>query len=499
MSLETQSQQHTRYTRIRIHDEDDFKKLYPLIMDYIRDPGLASSVKEFVFRSHLRRHELYLRKTNRPEVLRAEENARDISQEHSIAQLVTSLGIEESKKSEWVRILTWMKPELVAAREEALAGDQRSFEVSPFYRHRTTLFAHYAATVLLMICPNIEILKYEEGSRILEDILRRNNYGLLPAAHLQKLRDVTLLPTTDMVLGDERFYVNLDILAMLRLFHRLPVIESVSTDGVGPNNDGGYVGQFPPATSNLKRIRVGHSLYGDDVIGSLIGVPKRLEEFTLTTGGRNSLDGGYPITSAKNIGKALYQHKSSLRKIDIDIDAYLDDREQSDDEQSDDEQSDDEYEDDRDPWYHRDQEISSEPSTTQVQNTREYRTTIGSMHDFESLTHLSIGIRLLLGRQRRFGTMERERKDAPFRLVDALPKSLEYLLIRGYERGMVPRHDMQIDEFLLSRQHCLPSLTELHGIDETIPIALSVESPDENVDDLWKPEISNDDWVEAHS
>lgn len=53
MSLEPQSQQHRRYTRIRVRNDDDIKRLYSLILDYIREPELALSVKEFVFRSHL--------------------------------------------------------------------------------------------------------------------------------------------------------------------------------------------------------------------------------------------------------------------------------------------------------------------------------------------------------------------------------------------------------------------------------------------------------------
>ncbi|KAI0442222.1 hypothetical protein F4803DRAFT_551383 [Xylaria telfairii] len=485
MSLQPQPQQHRRYTRIRVHNNDDTKRLYPLIVDYIREPELASSVKEFVFGSHLPWYETYFRKTDRPEVLRAEENARDVSDEHTISQLVTDLlGLEEPEKSSWVRIITWMKPELVAAREAALAGDERQWEIEPFYRYRNKLFSHHAAALLLLLCPNIETLKYEEGSMIVEDILRLNNYGLLPQTQLKKLRDVTILPTSNITLADGTSYVHLDILAMLRLFHRLPAIESVSTDAVGPNHDGGYVDQFPPATSNLKRIRVGHSMHGTDVIGPLIGVPKRLEEFTLTTGGRCNYD-GYTTRSAKTIGKALYHHKSSLRKIDIDIDEYIG----GDDEEYEEEYEEECEEDHTDEWYDRDMEIS--PGLTRIQSTREYGATIGSMHDFESLTHLSIGIGVLLGD---YSWRVKEDKEAPFRLVDALPASLEYLLIRGYERGKVARYDGQIDELLLLMPDRLPSLKEVHGIDKIIPIGLSIESPDDNYDQLWKPEISDDEW-----
>ncbi|KAI8624557.1 hypothetical protein F5Y19DRAFT_490939 [Xylariaceae sp. FL1651] len=160
-----------------------------------------------------------MRMTRQPVGLRAEENARNIFREHSISQLVTKLGFQGTEKYHWIRILTWMKSKLVAAREKTLAGSGGSWTIRLFYNLRTKIFTHYAAALLLMLCPNIEVLKYREGSRIVEDILRRNNYGLLPAIHLEKLRDVTILPTTDIGLGNTSSYMNLDILA-----HRLPAI-----------------------------------------------------------------------------------------------------------------------------------------------------------------------------------------------------------------------------------------------------------------------------------
>ncbi|KAI0816135.1 hypothetical protein GGR55DRAFT_685794 [Xylaria sp. FL0064] len=435
MSLEPHTEQDKRYTRIRVHTDDDFERLYPLILDYIREPELALSVKEFVFRCHLPYSSFSTTGQTQLDALHAAENSRDISQEHSIFQKVTDLGIEGLERSRWVRALTWMKPDLVATRTGG-------FEVGAVYDHYNKKFAHYAAALLLFLCPNIEVLKYEEGSTVIEDILRRNNYGLLPSQYLQKLRDVTLLPTDNFILGDERFYVNMDILAMLWLFHRLPAIESLSVDAVGAPFDAGYISHFPPATSNLKRIYVGHSMHGTDVIGTLIGVPKRLEEFTFTIGGRASSDGGHALTFAETIGKALYSHKSSIRKLDLDIDEHI---------------------------------IGKEPSYDEDEDEDD------------------IGIKVLLGETSRDSNGE----DAPFRLAEALPKSLEYLLIRGYERGKVARHDAQIDEFLASRRDRFPALKEVHGIDEMIPSAVSILSPDKNYDQLWQPEISDEEWMEA--
>ena len=497
MSFEPQFQQRRRYTRIRVQNEGDIQRLYPLILDYIREPELASSVKEFVFRSHFPLYDSYgcWNNKDRGVALTAAENARDISQEHEILRVLTDLGLEESERLEWARVLTWMKPELVAAREKNLNG---AFgDTKHFYRYRDRLFAHHASTLLLLLCPNIATIKYEDGSAIVEDVLRRNNYGLLPQVHLQNLRDVVLLPTTHTTMGDTRFYIYLDLLSLLRLFHRLPSIESVITDGVGPNYDGWFLPDFPPATSNMKKIHVGHALYGGETIETLIRIPRRLEELTLTTGGRSTIDGGSYLITAKQIGQALSMHKESLRKIDIDLDDYITTSGRS---------FDDDYdyveEEGRDEWYLRDEEISMAPLVT---DTWKYGESIGSMHDFESLTHLSIGIKSLLGADfpgqhshdppYRLGG--EKNYEPPFRLAEALPKSLEYLLIRGYERGYVKEYDSQIDELLLNIETCLPLLKELHGVHEYIPNAVAVDNYED--DELWKPEVSNGEWEEEMS
>ncbi|KAJ3563207.1 hypothetical protein NPX13_g8282 [Xylaria arbuscula] len=482
--FEPQFRQQSRYTRIRVQNQDDINRLFPLIVDYIREPALASSVEEFVFRCYLP-YRPYIRDKNRHDNLTSLENARDISQEHEILQVLIDLGLEEPERSEWARALTWMKPELVATREQTLSDDTRAAdELFNWYRDR--VFAHYASALLLLLCPNVKTIRYEDGSRVVEDILRRNNYGLLPKAHLQNLQEVVLLPTSHSVFEDTRYYVHLDILRSLRMFHRLPLIESVMTDGVGPNYDASFLYDFPPATSNLKKIHVGHSMYGEDTVSSLIGIPARLEELTLTTGGRCTTDGSRSFIAAKQIGKALFAHKAWLRKIDIDLDDYIDTSGYS----WEDDEDEDEIEEDVDEWYLLDKEISTTPLVEE--DAWKYGETIGSMHDFESLTHLSIGIRSLLGGNPR----SRQSYDAPFRLAEALPKSLEYLLIRGYERGSVKEYDSQIDELLLAQETHLPALKEVHGIHELIPSAVTVVRLE---DEFWVREAVDEDWVEEMS
>ncbi|KAH7220412.1 uncharacterized protein BKA55DRAFT_546200 [Fusarium redolens] len=106
---------------------------------------------------------------------------------------------------------------------------------------------------------------------------------------------------------------------------------------------------------------------------------------------------------------------------------------------------------------------------------REYTATIGSLHDFPHLTHLSIGIMPRLGEydgwKPPFRSKEppyRLEKPATFRLVDMLPPSLEYLCLYGYARGESLDVDEHIDELLAKRDEKLPNLKVVKGIDERV-------------------------------
>lgn len=114
-----------------------------------------------------------------------------------------------------------------------------------------------------------------------------------------------------------------------------------------------------------------------------------------------------------------------------------------------------------DEYFRQDEADSPGPlELYELLDDRTYNNTIGSLHDFKALTHLSIGIKLLLGPP---GSI------TPFRLVDALPKSLRSLTIRGYTKGAVAKYDAAIEELLARRTEVLPALVEIWGVEECIP------------------------------
>jgi hypothetical protein len=175
--------------------------------------------------------------------------------------------------------------------------------------------------------------------------------------------------------------------------------------------------------------------------------------------------GGHYIFTAKTLGKALWSSRSSLRKLDIDVDSMLFDDSHDEEEYVERRAEEEDYIEEpywRDEYFRQDEADSPGPlELYQVPDDRTYNNTIGSLHDFEALTHLSLGVKLLLGPASSL---------TPFRLVDALPKSLRSLTIRGYTKGVVAKYDAAIRELLARRAEVLPALVRISG-EELIPSA----------------------------
>jgi hypothetical protein len=176
--------------------------------------------------------------------------------------------------------------------------------------------------------------------------------------------------------------------------------------------------------------------------------------------------GGHWIFTAKILGKAIWSSRSSLRKLDIDVDSMLSDDNHDEEEYVERRTEEADYIEEpywRDEYFRQDEADSPGPlELYEVPDDRTYNNTIGSLHDFEALTHLSLGVKLLLGPP---GSI------TPFRLVDALPKSLRSLTIRGYTKGVVAKYDAAIGELLACRAEVLPALAEVSGVEELIPSA----------------------------
>ncbi|CAJ0550340.1 Ff.00g102700.m01.CDS01 [Fusarium sp. VM40] len=164
----------------------------------------------------------------------------------------------------------------------------------------------------------------------------------------------------------------------------------------------------------------------------LIRAPKVLEELKISTGSLWALDTGMFDMPCKTIGKSLLQHRSTLRILDLDV--LFDHGEDRSREEFSDQflsQSEEEY-------FKLDKESSKVPFwLDDIPDDRSYCLTIGSLHDFNAMTHLSIGTSALLG-------PSYEVQEPPFRLEDALPLSLEYLRLCGCVKGENKKLDSHV-------------------------------------------------------
>ena len=489
------------YRRIQILEKDDIEALFPLVAAYIKQPSLADSVKELVI-------DCKSWPTCGPIWLDPNHLSFPVDEDVHIAigVYVRGLGLGDETVSTLLSALDWKKQQL-AGGTPGTPGT---------YSRQNFAFATAASVVLLSLCKNITRLYLGRvGRSALGEYLLKSNYGLIPQPVLQKLQSVEFIAGGD-IMDDERYYDTVEFLDDFRYFHRLPVITSVTMDGVAEYQSARDL--FVPQTSNIRKIHIGHADMPSSLIGTIIRIPKRLEEFSLSLGGLWSIDGGHSEVFTKTVGKCLLEQKETLRVLDLDIDGDLLDYDPNlpgstygrnyEKEDGTHEEDIEQYDGDVremyknvDEYFRLDRQISgSSLWTTGLPDTRKYGYTIGSLHDFTALTRLSIGICALMGYRRTGKPPRCLAEQPPFRLIDALPPSLEYLCLYGYTKGEVPDVDEHVDELMEKRAERLPLLKEVRGVDEMVEdVATAFPNAEFSNDEdaLWEKTYRRLDWIEA--
>jgi hypothetical protein len=309
------------WKRIQLDDNQSTSRIYQILEAGSTQPEALETVTEIVVK--LKANEalsFFPTKDEYSAPYIEREEARQVKPDHPLRDALRILdlkndGTEGAREEErLLKILTWSDPEVLAEREARRSADPQQWHVQPFFSLQDREFIHHAAPLILMMCPNIENLTYSAcpapympdrnvgpyREHLLLKTLLRNNYGKLPQMHLQKLRHVRLLPEVGLIYHDGDYYEDIDLLGEARLFHRLPAIESISVDGITRNGGADALEHFPPRTSNIKSIRVGNSMLPSSELAPLIRMPRNLEEFTHSVGGRDSNDGKQiPVADAE--------------------------------------------------------------------------------------------------------------------------------------------------------------------------------------------------------
>lgn len=299
------------WKRIQLDNKQDTSRIYQILEAGISQPETLDTVTEIVVKLKENKEMCFFPMKDEysaPYIER--EVARQVKPDHPLREVLKILDLRKDgtkgarEEETLMKILTWNDPEVYTEREARLAADPQRRHVQAWISLQNGEFIHHAAPLILMMCPNIERLTYSAcplpympdrngpyREHILIRTLLRNNYGKLPQMHLQHLRHVRLLSTAGLFYYGGDVYEHIDLLGEARLFHRLPSIESISVDGITRNGGADALEQFPPRTSNLKSIHVGNSMLPSSELAPLIRMPRSLEEFSHSVGGRDSNDG----------------------------------------------------------------------------------------------------------------------------------------------------------------------------------------------------------------
>lgn len=355
------------FRRIRMATQEDFFACYAIMAGYINHPEAAYSVEECIVDSPSQGHYPFgdLLGGTPTETVTVDDVVR-----RSIDEYLRSLCLGEETTRQMSEALDLKKPELTGEK--------------PHYDFNLTV-----ATLLISLCPNITVLRIYgvDSSTPLGQFLLKNNYGKLDKPSLQKLKEIQLHPVNCM---DERQYQDLRSLNYVRYFHRLPAVKFLSLEGLEDYQSD--VTFFPPKSSpSITKINISHAHMPDEMIGTIIRIPKTLEELSISNRGLQTLEGNWPV-DAETLAECLLEHKDCLRELDLDVavdqpyNSAVDEVDELEEMERDDERS---------KWYfiqdQKDGDSGLPLGLEDLPTTREYPArSIGSLHDFKSLTRLSI-------------------------------------------------------------------------------------------------------------
>ncbi|RGP61455.1 f-box domain containing protein [Fusarium sporotrichioides] len=475
------------YRTIKVTQRSDIERLYPLLLSYITEPNKANSLREVIVDTHAwpNFYSCFYEaneaddpppRQDSGEGLNKKRPNRQINQDaHSaLERHVTSLGLGDQLTEKIVGALTWKKKHWSGE----VPDNARDFDDN----ERT--FATTALIILFSLCEQITILRIAEFPTLLREYLLKNNYGQLNRFALQQLQTVEFVKEYPL---DNRVYETVEFLEYIRHFGKLPAMESLTMEGVMETEVNDLVS---PGTSNIKNIHLTHCEISGSTLSKMIRSSKALKELRVSLGGLWHMDMGAWNIRPQTVGKSLLQHQNSLKMLDLDIlDFDFTEIESWENSRFEDiAQNGDEY-------FELDKKSSTLPFWQEdIPDDRPYSLTIGSLHDFNAMTHLGIGLNALFGPS--YG-----RKEPPFRLIDGLPPNLEYLCLYGYVKGECEEIDSHVNELMQHKAKYLPRLANIQGVDETV-LGVSDLYADDNSqmeDNLWQwPEMKLE-WVEAEA
>lgn len=498
-----------RWQRIslRCQDRDDLDRSLPVLLDFLEHPAHALSLTELTIDN------VYDDYCGGEDPLVVDPKPAS-AQEERLAEAARAIGLERELEDQILEALFWKVRGLEDPELENGWGCEASMRRC-HQRNRRRRYLNAAAILFCSVAPNISSLRTTEPTGTLAEFFLTVNYRWAAqgtGTTLASLARIDLIEHgTYSILNDERMYRYSGPLDFIQHFHRLPSFTAFSAYTIADGH--AEVDLLPPGLSqSLKSISIRRSDIGSKPIGVLIRLATALEDVHFSVGGRSPNHGGFSSTHPKAIGKALEQHQTTLRSIDLDLDEFVWDRtrwgaedvEHEDWEEARPSDQDHDYHSEileyarKDPRWKADEEESAARGypllSRDLPDTKPYGNTIGSFAAFEKLHTLKIGIKLLLGP---YDGSQKKIRTPPESLVDMFPASLTHLTIRGYRKGQREMYDRHVEQLREQMATKLPALVSVEGLAEEVPSGKTVSNPDAAGAPLYVEPAVEDGWLES--
>ncbi|KAJ5780220.1 hypothetical protein N7457_005380 [Penicillium paradoxum] len=448
-----------KYHRIRVSlGEENVGNAFELLMDILRRPRLGQYVSCIECCPPVRWHKDW------EEV----EYQRDLSKEDmSLVRRAVRIGGFTGPKEERVVNMLMQRSEI----PRPIFGDDR------LNKTRWTFISQALTAILAVVSPNLvsmtmttAFIGHSDIEFPLFKLLEQANASPEEKPYLRNLRSIYLLNKSGSSMDDGRFYCRMIFYDALNLFDNLLSIESVRADIIEMEDIEAI--EYKDQCSNISRVSILHSSVSSTYLARVIWSCKILTEFRYSIGGRDSEEGGYLHFNPKTFIKTICRNKETLEILDVDVEHQIHEFNIGDEE-----------------WRELQYNEHGGPFEEDIDEDeaaflRSIWTHGGSLKEFVVLKRLSLGINFLLYFARGVSKTSNETKEK-VNLVDCLPDNLEYLCVRGYQKGENSEHDEQMDALMAFYKSGSSQLKGLEGVEKLIPNAEPVEHPDDDSHLLW--------------
>ncbi|PWY74163.1 hypothetical protein BO83DRAFT_360346 [Aspergillus eucalypticola CBS 122712] len=439
----------TKYRCIRITCTPDLKHAYTILLDILRDHNLASYVRHIEMDIPVRSPLNYKpREYDRPvdpgDMQRLRIAATRAGFNGPEQERLLNMAMQETDYAKDWQYLTYYN-----TQEDAYHGK------SPF-------IAQALAVLLIASSPNLTSLaisppfweytsprfddpsdNHHSAAKIekypLAKFLQRASLGHFikngekKFSYLASLKYFQILTTeaSSFHIARSRACAPQDLCLCIELVRTLPSIESLrmqAIQGFGSATSAALEGLLLPSSASISRLDLRGCDFKSDLLCKVIHAMKCLKELRYSVVHGGCYAGFAEFFDRYSLIKAVLRHRATLEVLDLEFDDHL-----------------------------------SHFVAAGGSEVREDAEDESVLKEFESLRSLSLGVSCLWYLATRMGEL------GDIVLVDHLPLQLEYLRIRGYEKG----HTKALDNMLVGMESTRdkhPALWTVQGINEYIPV-----------------------------